>query len=79
MSTVAHKDSNSRQMDRYEDQFLHVSAFVEKWLLRVLGGLLALILIVQLLLQFPGVRYNLVKVEQLEGVSFTRAKEAKTP
>lgn len=58
----------------YEDLFVLFSAPVEKWMKRVLYILLSLLIVAQLLLQIPGVRYYLVKVEQLEGIPYDSSK-----
>ncbi|MFD0680947.1 MULTISPECIES: hypothetical protein [unclassified Paenibacillus] len=67
-------NDDPNQPNRYEDIFLMFSALVEKWLVRATIGLLTLLLIFQLLLLSPSIRYYLVKVEQLEGVSFVRSE-----
>ncbi|MDF2964319.1 MAG: hypothetical protein K0S39_6054 [Paenibacillus sp.] len=71
---MVHDDDTGKRTG-YEDLFLLFSSLVEKWLVRTLLGLLVLLFIFQSLLQFTGIRYYLVKVEQLEGVSFNRPHE----
>jgi hypothetical protein len=63
------------ERSRYEDLFVRFSSMVERWFVRLLFGLLALLLVCQLLLQFPEIRYRLVKVEQIEGVPLNRYRE----
>ncbi|NOU97581.1 hypothetical protein GC093_30795 [Paenibacillus sp. LMG 31456] len=71
--TVVH-NNDSKQTSSYEELFLQFSSLVERWLIRIILGLLTLLLIFQLLLQYPSIRYFLVRVEQLEGVSFIRSE-----
>lgn len=58
----------------YEDLFVLLSGFVEKWLKRALYVLLSLLIVFQLLLQIPALRYYLVKVEQMEGIPYNHSK-----
>ncbi|UQZ81949.1 hypothetical protein SK3146_01106 [Paenibacillus konkukensis] len=59
--------------DRYEDLFLIFSSIIEMWAKRILILLLCLLVASQLLLQVPFLRYYMVKVEQLEGIPFSRS------
>ncbi|SEG13112.1 hypothetical protein [Paenibacillus sp. UNC499MF] len=61
--------------ERYERLFIEFSERVEKVLVRCLYVLLAGLLISQLLLQFPGVRKEITRVEPLEGVPYVRQSE----
>ncbi|GAA4844053.1 hypothetical protein GCM10023310_22520 [Paenibacillus vulneris] len=58
----------------YEEQFVLFSALVEKWMKRALYVLISLLVAMQLLLQIPGLRYYLVKVEQLEGIPYDHSR-----
>ncbi|TDF99323.1 hypothetical protein [Paenibacillus piri] len=68
------KDDTSKRNNGYEELFIIFSGLAEKWLIRAVLGLLALLIAAQFLLQFPAVRHYLVKVEQLEGNSFDRTR-----
>ncbi|WP_282935654.1 hypothetical protein [Paenibacillus sp. RC67] len=58
----------------YDDLFVRFSGFVEKWLKRALYVLLSFLIVFQLLLQIPALRYYLVKVEQMEGIPYNHSK-----
>ncbi|WP_028548691.1 hypothetical protein [Paenibacillus sp. UNC451MF] len=68
------RDERETKEPRYEDLFVALSAFVEKWMKRTLLILLAMLVVTQLLLQIPSLRYYLVKVEQLEGIPYVHTK-----
>ena len=72
---MEHKEGKKREGYRYEELFVRFSEYAEHWLLRFLAVLFVLLIISQLLLQIPGVRYYFVKVEQLEGVPYQRSSE----
>jgi hypothetical protein len=62
-----------RRLNGYEYSFVLFSVSIEAWLKRIILFVLSLLIMFQLLLQVPGIRYYLVKVEQLEGVPFSRS------
>ncbi|MCZ8512915.1 hypothetical protein O9H85_10890 [Paenibacillus filicis] len=62
--------------DGYEDMFITFSGRVEKILAVLVLGALAALVLSQLLLQSPHLRYLLVKVEQLEGKPYRSAGSA---
>jgi len=64
-----YKDNNE---NRYEDLFLRFSPLLERWFKRILLVLVSLLIVCQLLLQVPFLRYHLVRVERLEGVPYSR-------
>ncbi|CAG7641421.1 hypothetical protein ACFQI7_11735 [Paenibacillus allorhizosphaerae] len=53
--------------DGYEELFIAFGRKVEKWLFAAIAILLFALVISQLMLQNPRLRYLIVKVEQLEG------------
>jgi hypothetical protein len=55
----------------YEDMFIIFSNRVEKAVVTLVILLLFALMLSQLLLQHPWIRYQLVKVEQLEGKLYT--------
>ncbi|WP_284640277.1 hypothetical protein [Paenibacillus silviterrae] len=58
----------------YEDLFIRFSARVEKVLIILVSALLCALMLSQLLLQHPQIRYVMVKVEQLEGKLYSESK-----
>lgn len=66
------KDANEEKECGYEDLFLQFSSIFERWVTRVLLLLVSLLILSQVLLQVPLLRYYMVKVEQLEGVPYSR-------
>ncbi|OXM88088.1 hypothetical protein [Paenibacillus rigui] len=70
---MRHDEEVSEVHSGYEDLFIQFSKMVEKWILRALALILGLLVISQLLIQIPVIRYYLVKVEQLEGIRFQRS------
>lgn len=67
------QEESDQVQSGYEDLFICFSKLVEKWFLRSLAVLLSLLIVSQLLMQIPELRYYLVKIEQLEGVPYHRA------
>ncbi|SDC39634.1 hypothetical protein SAMN02799630_00455 [Paenibacillus sp. UNCCL117] len=67
---MSRKNYESRQ-ESYEQLFVQYSGRVEKALAGLLIVFLAALLVSQFLLLFPPVREMLVKVEKLEGRSYT--------
>ncbi|CAM3571066.1 hypothetical protein [Marinicrinis lubricantis] len=64
------RESSNEEQGRalsYEDKFLIISDFVERWLVRFAIVLLLCMAVVQGLYQFDSIRHALVQVEQLEG------------
>lgn len=69
---------NQDEASSYEDLFIIFSNRVEKAVITVVILLLFALMLMQLALQHPTIRYMVVKVEQLEGRLFTElpAKDA---
>lgn len=65
--------SSNKKEESYEELFVRFSRKVERWMVRLLIGLLILLFIVQALMQFPGIRLWLSEVEQLEGKEYNTA------
>ncbi|PZE21969.1 hypothetical protein [Paenibacillus xerothermodurans] len=63
---------NAENRNRYEDLFIELSTWVERWVVRALICLAVVLLIAQTLLLCPVIRHSMVKVEQLEGTPFAR-------
>ncbi|ULL15544.1 hypothetical protein DVH26_14470 [Paenibacillus sp. H1-7] len=66
------EETSVEKENGYEDLFLQFSSIFERWVKRVLLVLVSLLILSQLLLQVPFLRYYMVKVEQLEGVPYSR-------
>lgn len=59
----------ARRKERYEDLFVLFSKKFEAWLVRLVTMLLISLILFQLLLHIPQIRYFLSEVVQLEGTS----------
>lgn len=53
---------------RYDEIFLLLSKKVEAWLIRLIAILITVLIVLQVLLHIPQVRYYLSEVVRLEGV-----------
>jgi hypothetical protein len=56
----------------YEALFLQFSSKVERWLLRFAAVILIILLLTQLLLQFPAVRQKISLAERAEGIPYVQ-------
>ncbi|KZE77211.1 hypothetical protein AV654_21765 [Paenibacillus elgii] len=66
---------NQNESDaRYEELFLQFAHRVERWIAWALAGCAIALVASQLLLLNPRVRYDLVKVEQLEGLPYPMSR-----
>jgi hypothetical protein len=68
-SMVVFMDETDGQ-ERYIRLFLLFSAKVERWMKMVIAILLGLLIVFQLALQFPNLRYFLTRVDRLEGIPY---------
>lgn len=60
---------HTRQPAGYEELFICFSSGVERWLKRLALALLVAVLLVQMLLQLPELRFLLTHAEKREGVA----------
>jgi hypothetical protein len=67
--------SEKQRRDTYERLFIEWCNRVEKVLLRAIGAALALLLVMQLLLQSPWIRERLTRVDRLEGVPYRHTEQ----
>lgn len=68
---------NGEPDDSYEGLFADFSNRMEKRLIRIAQVLAILLVVLQLLLLHPGMRYWLVRVERLEGDPLSASSPAK--
>ena len=64
------RDPQRQAEDGYEELFIAFGRKVERWLITAIAILLLALVVSQLLLQNPQLRYRIVKVEQMEGVRY---------
>ncbi|WP_019534084.1 hypothetical protein [Paenibacillus ginsengihumi] len=70
---MRHRSEHGRAQRRYARAFALFSSKVEKMLIRAAVVLLTALVLAQLLLQNPKIRYLLVEVERMEGIPYTRS------
>lgn len=63
----------SNNKESYEELFIRFSRKVERWIVRLVVGILILLIVVQALMQFSAIRFWLSEVEQLEGKEYKSA------
>lgn len=70
---LRHRSEHGRARRRYARTFALFSSKVEKALVGAAVVLLAALVLAQLLLQNPKIRYLLVEVERMEGIPYARS------
>jgi hypothetical protein len=63
--------SNKLRKGSYEEIFMLFSNKIEKWILKIIAGLIILLILSQGALQIPQFRFVLSKIEKMEGTPYS--------